>query len=159
LSLLSPYPLRLQHDGSYHFVTKDRSRYVIYLTDGSAYVPNAPFSNGVVMLGFYPDSVGTPRPDERISLTIVHAIRLFFQANPTQIIVYVCDSSDGRQRSRMRLFTNWFGHGEENLTHITHEHSDADFTHYAGLLIQNDNPWHTEVLDRAAQFVREKFGE
>lgn len=111
------------------------------------------------MLGFYHDSGGIQRPNARVSLTIVHAIRLFFQANPTQIMVYVCDSSDGRQRSRMRLFTNWFGRGEENLMHITHENKDADFTHYAGLLIQNDNPWYAEALERAAQFVREKFGE
>ena len=45
--------------------------------------------------------------DEKIRNTIEHALLSFFE-EPDKILYYVCDSSDGRQLSRERLFKNWF---------------------------------------------------
>jgi Family of unknown function (DUF6169) len=45
--------------------------------------------------------------DEKIRNTIEYALLSFFE-EPDKILYYVCDSSDGRQLSRERLFKNWF---------------------------------------------------
>lgn len=109
------------------------------------------------MVGFYRDSTPVARPDERVGLTIIQAIRSIFTANPNQIIVYVCDSSDSRQRSRMRLFSAWFERINEGFVHLKHERIGTDYAHFAGLLMRADNLWREEVTRRASQFITDKF--
>jgi hypothetical protein len=58
--------------------------------------------------GFYPVEDKTLNYDSRIEDTIVFAIREFFERNPDSILLYVCDSSDGKARHRNILFGRWF---------------------------------------------------
>lgn len=45
--------------------------------------------------------------DEKVRNTIAYALIRFFE-DTENILYYVCDSSDGRQLSRERLFKKWF---------------------------------------------------
>lgn len=109
------------------------------------------------MVGFYHDSAPPVRPDERVGFTIVQAIRSVFIANPNQIMVYVCDASDRRQRSRMKLFSAWFERTNEGFVHLKHGRIEADYAHFAGLLMRADNPWREAVTQQANQFITDKF--
>lgn len=45
--------------------------------------------------------------DERVGITILHIFDAFFK-KLQNVVVYVCDSLDGRQLARKRKFDSWF---------------------------------------------------
>lgn len=47
------------------------------------------------------------RHDPKVEATILAIIDEFFQSN-TEVMLYLCDTSDGREESRNKLFTLWF---------------------------------------------------
>lgn len=49
--------------------------------------------------------------DEGVQLTIIEIILNFISTNPQALLHYVCDSTDGRQVGRNKLFTKWFENG------------------------------------------------
>ena len=49
-----------------------------------------------------------PSPnDEKLKATVFRIIEAFFAANP-DILLYICETGDGRQAFRSRLFIRWF---------------------------------------------------
>ena len=50
----------------------------------------------------------SPGLDLVIPATVAAIIRDFYQHTSLAITIYICDSSDGRQKSRERKFANWF---------------------------------------------------
>ena len=49
-----------------------------------------------------------PSPnDEKLKATVFRIIEAFFIANP-DILLYICETGDGRQAFRSRLFIRWF---------------------------------------------------
>lgn len=46
--------------------------------------------------------------DPKVEATILAIINEFFQSN-LEVLLYLCDTSDGREESRNRLFLSWFG--------------------------------------------------
>lgn len=50
----------------------------------------------------------TPSPNDlKLRETIFCIIEDFFKANP-EILLYLCETGDGKQASRNRLFIRWF---------------------------------------------------
>ncbi len=57
---------------------------------------------------FFPDVAEAVGPDNaRVAATILHLVRRFFETGPEYILLYICESTDGRELARYRLFGKW----------------------------------------------------
>ena len=100
--------------GSYYFQTENGLTYICQFQ-------NRP-GNLSPVLGIYdieicefeficytPDNqnCGFKKFDKKVSVTIFHLLLKYF-TNELRVIIYVCDTADGRHRERHKLFKNWF---------------------------------------------------
>lgn len=96
---------------------------------------------------FISNANNKPSPnDPLVKETIAVIINEFFSQEPA-IILYICDTSDDRQRVRDRLFSHWF---EEYATKsdytMLHESINIDdITYYGSLLMRKDHPLHNDI--------------
>jgi hypothetical protein len=75
-------------------------------------------------------------------------IEAFFAANP-DILLYICETGDGRQAFRSRLFVRWFNvySGRDAYVMQTAEVQDEKTKNFAALIVQKSNPRLEEILE------------
>ena len=90
--------------------------------------------------------------DPKVELTVLAIINEFFRANQ-YVLLYICDTSDGKEGSRNRLFLHWFEkHAEPNRFTICTAHAQIeDEVVYAAIIVDNKNP---RVKEITADFER-----
>lgn len=102
----------------------------------------------------------SPR-DHKLQKTITVIIEEFFNKNQAAML-YICETGDGKQQMRNRLFKYWFDSYEFNsrfslyTTNIIDEEGAPNF---AALILRNDNPRIVEVVTeftRTAKVLRDK---
>lgn len=89
-----------------------------------------------------------PSPnDEKLKATIFRIIEAFFAANP-DILLYICETGDGRQSFRSRLFVRWFNNyaGRDAYVMQTAEVQEGKTRNFAALIVQKSNPRLKEIL-------------
>ena len=89
-----------------------------------------------------------PSPsDEKLKATIFRIIEAFFAANP-DILLYICETGDGRQAFRSRLFVRWFNNyaGRDAYVMQTAEVQEGKTRNFAALIVQKSNPRLKEIL-------------
>lgn len=84
--------------------------------------------------------------DPKVELTVLAIINEFFRANQ-YVLLYICDTSDGKEGSRNRLFLYWFEkHAEPNRFTICTAHAQIeDEVVYAAIIVDNRNPMVNEI--------------
>ncbi len=83
-----------------------------------------------------------PSPnDDDLKATIFRIIEAFFAANP-DILLYICETGDGKQAFRSRLFVRWFNSYNNRDAYImeTAEVQEGDTCNFAALIVQKSNP-------------------
>ncbi|MGI4874188.1 MAG: DUF6169 family protein [Janthinobacterium lividum] len=95
---------------------------------------------------FFPENTAGPA-DGRIIATLLHLVQRFFDTYPENVLLFICESGDGRQYFRQRLFTKW---------RLAHDRA-AEFQQLpiaiiagepaivGGLLFRQDHPLRTEI--------------
>jgi len=159
--LLSPYALSETDELSYEFVTDQEVKYKIYFLDyGSVFNEYLSYNNSIYTFNI--DIIETNAEfivtDERIGLTVVQVLKLFF-AKIENVIIYVCDSIDDRQLARKRKFDFWFWKYSDGT--IIKEDGIAvieDVEILSSLLINKSNPHVKEVI-LAFKELNEKANE
>lgn len=65
------------------------------------------------------------------------------------VVLYVCDTSDGRQRKRSLLFQRWFQEYDhaEQFTVLFGCIRDEDTDNYVGIIVERTNPKYQSVID------------
>ena len=89
-----------------------------------------------------------PSPnDEKLKATVFRIIEAFFTANP-DILLYICETGDGRQAFRSRLFIRWFSNysGRDAYVMQTAEVKEGKTKNFAALIVQKSNPRLEEIL-------------
>ena len=89
-----------------------------------------------------------PSPnDEKLKATVFRIIEAFFAANP-DILLYICETGDGRQAFRSRLFVRWFNNyaGRDAFVMQTAEVQEGKTRNFAALIVQKSNPRLEEIL-------------
>jgi len=89
-----------------------------------------------------------PSPnDEKQKSTVFRIIEAFFAANP-DILLYICETGDGRQAFRSRLFVRWFNNyaGRDAFVMQTAEVQEGNTRNFAALIVQKSNPRLNEIL-------------
>lgn len=68
-------------------------------------------------------------------------VEAFFAANP-DILLYICETGDGRQAFRSRLFVRWFNtySGRDAYVMQTAEVQEGNTRNFAALIVQKCNP-------------------
>jgi hypothetical protein len=71
----------------------------------------------------------------------------FFAVNP-DILLYICETGDGKQEYRSRLFVRWFNTypGKDAYIMETAEVLEGKTKNFAALIVQKTNPRLTEII-------------
>lgn len=143
-----------------YIVTKiDNSSFLFTSKHGVTF--NVGFANDYMLMEdgayqlFISNVNDVPSPnDPLVRETISIIIREFFSSEPV-VVLYICDTSDDRQRVRDRLFTHWFmeyyDHSEYTMLHESIAIDDT--TYYGSLLMRVDHPNHDEIRTKFHEFV------
>lgn len=93
------------------------------------------------------DNRKSPR-DRKVRDTVLAIVEEFFRANQAALL-YICETGDGKQMARSRLFEYWFAVYEQRLlyTMTTSVVFDDEGTpNIATLILRSDNPQKTRLL-------------
>ena len=92
------------------------------------------------------NSVPSPL-DTKLRDTVFCLIDAFFDANP-DILLYICETGDGKQEFRSRLFVRWFNTyaGRDSYVMETAEVQEGTIKNFAALILQKTNPRLKEIL-------------
>ena len=82
-----------------------------------------------------------------LHLRIRSSAKQFFAANP-DILLYICETGDGKQAFRSRLFVRWFNTYNRRADYVmqTAEVQDGKTRNFAALIVQKSNPRLEEIL-------------
>lgn len=89
-----------------------------------------------------------PSPlDTKLRDTIFILIDAFFAVNP-DILLYICETGDGKQEFRSRLFLRWFNTyaGRDAYVMEAAEVQEDNIKNFAALIVQKVNPHLEEIL-------------
>jgi Family of unknown function (DUF6169) len=90
-----------------------------------------------------------PPQDPRIQPTIAAIILNFFDTIALPIVLYVCDSSDGKQLVRSRLFSVWFTEYQTpDMAKIDSTLRDKNGDDVPiSLILKTTNPYRRDIID------------
>ena len=89
-----------------------------------------------------------PSPNDlKLKDTILLLIEAFFAVNP-DILLYICETGDGKQAFRSRLFIRWFNNYKNRNAYIleTAEVQEGKTKNFAALIVQKSNPRLNEII-------------
>lgn len=136
----------------YKVWTEDGYNYNIETSRGHIFVIGFMDDYSIWQTGAYQLTVTNrshqPSPnDRRLRETILLLIEAFFTANP-DILLYICDTGDGKQAMRSRLFVRWFNTYTNRDAYVvkTAEVMDGNIRNFTALIVQKSNPRLTEII-------------
>jgi hypothetical protein len=147
--------------GSYHFRTENGLIYLCGFRNRNRDLSPVLGIYDIEIREFYfdcynPDEqCGIHKPfDKKVSATISHLL-LQFLAAELRVVLYACDSSDGRHNVRHKLFKNWFNNlvEQKNFLRIpiamemNDEVSGYNASVNGGIITRKDFP-HMDVLQK-----------
>ncbi len=131
-----PYDL-VQEGLTYYFVNKNGIKYRAYFVDISLYYPQFP---DTYSFSFEPESQEKHSVDNRISATIVEILRRFFEKEENAMIM-VCDSVDGKEEKRRKLFDRWFEkHADDSILKYDASAPLEDYRLFISIYLKKNNP-------------------
>ncbi len=111
VSVLQPYNYITHRPDYYSFSTSIGCEYHCYFSDfSSAFVDYPHLASKVFSfnldLKYNPDNIIIGL-DKRLALTVTTIIKTFLDKYEN-VVVYICDNSENREKARFHKFTNWF---------------------------------------------------
>lgn len=97
----------------------------------------------------------SPR-DHKVRETIIAILENFFMQN-NEVMLYICETGDGKQSMRNRLFGYWFNHYKEswNLLFMSASIYDLDgVKNYTAIIIRQDHPHLSEITNEFTETVK-----
>ena len=139
----SPYVIEEVANGIYLFETDHKVLYKIELEE------DAPIG-GCDTYQFYINNVHHVRAerDTKVKQAVMAILVEFFRVNAS-VVLYVCDTSDGRQRKRSLLFQRWFQEYDraDQFTILYGCIRDENTDNYVGIIVERTNPQYQCVID------------
>lgn len=130
----SPYKLDLDPSGSFFFVTKKQRPYHVAFIEDPLF-----YEHGIYQ--YCLDTDVHAEADSLVYKVVVALMEEFFKSSAKGIL-YVCDSKDGRQAARNRLFSRWFyayAHRDEYIL-LQREVPYEGVLQYVSLIVRKDHP-------------------
>lgn len=96
----------------------------------------------------------SPR-DPKVRETIIAVVEDFFVENQ-EVMLYICETGDGKQSLRSRLFEYWFNHYKQGWNVMllsTSVRDEEGILNYAAIIIRTDHPRLKEIVSEFADTV------
>lgn len=143
LNKKSPYQITIAEDGGYDFITSKGIHYTVYFDDDQPL-------GGCDTYQFIIQKVEHQRSphDPKVEQTILTIVDQFF-AEHLNVLLYMCDDSDGREANRNRLFLSWFNKfAEPGRFTICAANTVIEGTgFYAAIIVENRNPLLETIIE------------
>ena len=102
--LLSPFEINEVEKFDYTFISRDGIKYRVFFSPLQEFYPLLP---NTYSFSIEPED-RRPHPlDRRIAVTVVSILERFFE-NDENAMIMICDTLDGKERKRRKLFDRWF---------------------------------------------------
>ena len=138
---VAPYFVELR-DGTYQFVTDDGIHIAI------EFEPERNFQFYGYWLGLLNLDRRPSQRDDNIKLTVCCIVEEFFRQN-ADFLLFICDTTNGKQAARNRLFLYWFSSFEHNEHYcirnkriVSEEQED-----YISLIIPKSHPQFEDIVN------------
>ena len=161
LNLNCPYKVYEDSEKNiYYFYTLTKVRYIAYFTDADEYFPDFYLKNNIYTFGFEPEkNKGKSNrilADNNIKLTLISIIQNFFK-NSNNVLTFVADISDLKQKARNRLFEIWKNQYDikEQFEKYDIEIETDDESYYSSMLINRNNMHKSEYKKAFLQTTEE----
>lgn len=151
INLNSPYKVTEEDENIFMFETK------YGITYSAGFVKDTSFmGDGVYQFFLTKTSSKKGGKDEDIFETVKVIIEEFF-AQEESVMLYICDTADGRQASRDRLFRAWFHSYVESASYsmYTDTMTIDNVQYISSILMRKDYPMLTQVLIKFHNFIQE----
>ncbi|MDX5348298.1 MAG: DUF6169 family protein [Hymenobacteraceae bacterium] len=134
----------IRNDNAFTFTTISGSEYEIYFTPGEDYLPGVIFAPFTRVFGFRQLKPAIRKSfDPRISATVIQVVLDYF-TDKRNVMLYVCDQSDKRERYRDKLFRLWYKIFGSDYS-IIKKDIQAEETLFITIVYHADNPFRTEI--------------
>ena len=142
INRLSPYKVWSDDGRDYYVETSRGQIFDIGFMDDYSIWPAGAYQFTISNQSHQPSPL-----DQKLRETILLIIEAFFAANP-DILLYICETGDGRQAFRSRLFIRWFNTYSNRDAYVmqTAEVQEGKTKNFAALIVQKSNPRLTEIL-------------
>ena len=147
----APYKVTILSDSSLEFQTDNGCVFQIGFTEDFM------ISETGVYQFYIHNKTNTPSlKDTKLKETIFAVFENFFEYK-SRVAIYICDSMDGKQHIRNRLFQIWFDSysKKDNYTLKTVSIYFEGTPYYSALLIHKDNEDHDTYLQLYQQFIQQ----
>lgn len=138
----------------YKVWTEDGRDYLIETNKGNIFVVGFMDDYSIWQTGAYQFTINNQNHqpsgnDKTLRTTILLLIEAFFAANP-EILLYICETGDGKQAFRSRLFIRWFNsyNNRDAYEMLTAEVQEDDTKNFAALIVQKSNPKLHDIIDK-----------
>ena len=136
INRVSPYMVSLAATNEYRFQTQTGTIYHV------GFIPDDNIKSCESYQFFISrETIHHPQKDDYVKECVLAVLDEFFNQN-TSVILYICETSDGKEAARDRLFVQWYCnyHDSQQFTLKT-AHVEADGVGmYTAIIIRNDNP-------------------
>lgn len=94
--------------------------------------------------------------DSKVRETVFCVMEAFFRSNP-EILLYLCETGDGKQAMRNRLFVRWFRQYANNELYYfdTVEITAEGVDNFAAIIVQKSNPQLHQIIAEFNEVVEE----
>lgn len=147
----SEYYVKKEDDeGTYSFMTDNMTEFFISFEKDDILRFGIVYQFGISN----PQGKKSPR-DHKVRITILAIIEEFFNKNKAALL-YICETGDGMQKMRSRLFQYWFSvynEKEEYLFLPQVVYDEEENENYAALIIRKDNPCFVELVSEFTETI------
>ena len=137
-------------DGSFRFMSDSEIIFVVDFMEDDLIISSNTFQ---LIIGNV-ENKKSPR-DVKVRITILAIVEEFFIKNRAALL-YICETGDGRQMARGRLFAYWFESSSQRRLYTTMTSTLVDeegIENTATLIIRNDNPDMNKLITEFTQTV------
>ncbi|HEX6848032.1 MAG TPA: DUF6169 family protein [Chitinophagaceae bacterium] len=158
---MQPYNYITHKPDYYSFTTRTGCEYDCYFFDFSSpfcdYPDLAPKIFGFnLILKYKPaDIIGL---DKRIAATVADIIKVFLRKH-SNVVVYICDNSDNREKARFHKFYHWFkSYNDGSFIQLRGVIRAGNTNILNAMLIHKDNPQLQDFIE-AFEIITEIFSK
>lgn len=156
--MLIPYSYSFDRTlNAYTFNIKDGTKYqIVFYETGETYFSDYPNIKKLLYeISFSPDTRYRGQ-DNRISITIVDIVQTVLRSG--KIIMFVCDSADGKHKGRHKLFGTWFEKYGDGFEKYDNEILTDECNYYFSLIVDVNHPNKSIILKALEQANDEYSG-
>lgn len=152
----SPYLVTLEEQNSFLF----RTQYGLIYNVGFSQDTLLPSIENVYHFYIVNKDDSHFRYDPLLFKTIEAIIMAFFEQEPN-VLLYFCDTLDGRQSFRNRLFKSWFDRypGKEHYTLVNKSITYDDVSYFGAIILRKSHPDHDLIVRQFITYVDDLAGK